>query len=116
VRGNSDDGTTTTDGAGRIGALGIYGVEVLGDTCLSGISVSNFELSEHRKGETIGATDTGCGELSDGSASDEECVSSSSTPAGKGTAAAPTSGATGTSTETEPIRITRGKEDPTLST
>ncbi|GKB95309.1 hypothetical protein Tco_0981446 [Tanacetum coccineum] len=69
---NSDDGATIADGAGKIGAVGISGVEVVGDTCLSSISVSDSESSEHRKGETICATDTRGGELSDGSASDDE--------------------------------------------
>ncbi|GJY92336.1 hypothetical protein Tco_0508118 [Tanacetum coccineum] len=58
ARGNSDDGATTIDGAGRMGAVGIYGVEVVGDTCLLGISVSDSESSEHKKGETTCATDT----------------------------------------------------------
>ncbi|GKG16078.1 hypothetical protein Tco_0358401, partial [Tanacetum coccineum] len=58
-------------------------------TCLSGISVSDYESSKHRKGETMGATDTGGGELSDGSASVDEWVSSSSTPASEATAVAP---------------------------
>nr|GEX02170.1 hypothetical protein [Tanacetum cinerariifolium] len=61
---NSDDGATITDGAGKMEALGICGVEVV------------YEA----------------------------------------TTAAPTSSATGTSTEIEPIRITYEKEDPTLST
>ncbi|GJZ26157.1 hypothetical protein Tco_0570410 [Tanacetum coccineum] len=82
--GYSDDGATIADGAGKMGAVEISRVEVVCDACLSGISVSDSESSEHRKGEA--------------------------------TAAAPTSGATRTSTEIEPIRITRGKEDPTLST
>nr|GFB55822.1 hypothetical protein [Tanacetum cinerariifolium] len=88
----------------------------VGDTCLSGISVSKYESSEHRKGETIGATDTRGSELFDGSTFDDERVSSSSTPEGEATAAAPTSGAIRTSTEIEPIRITHRKEDPTLLT
>nr|GEY91643.1 hypothetical protein [Tanacetum cinerariifolium] len=29
--GNSDDGATTVDGAGKMGAVGIYRVEVVGD-------------------------------------------------------------------------------------
>nr|GEY87234.1 hypothetical protein [Tanacetum cinerariifolium] len=70
--GNSDDGATIADGAGKIGVVGISRVEVVGDTCLSSISVSNYESSEHKKGKTIGATDTGGGELFDGSASDDE--------------------------------------------
>nr|GEU38372.1 hypothetical protein [Tanacetum cinerariifolium] len=107
VSGNLDDGVTTVDGAGKMGAVGISGVEVV---------VSDYESSEHRKGKTIGATDTGGGELSDGSASDDESVSSLSTPAGEATAAGPTFGATGTSTEIEPKMITREKEDPKLST
>nr|GEY25909.1 hypothetical protein [Tanacetum cinerariifolium]GEY57138.1 hypothetical protein [Tanacetum cinerariifolium] len=78
--GNSDDGVTTVDGASKIGAVGISGVEAVGDddhdatrflylvsiascgvgdTCLSGILVYDFESSEHRNGETIGATDMG---------------------------------------------------------
>nr|GFB36774.1 hypothetical protein [Tanacetum cinerariifolium] len=36
---NSDDGATIADGADKIGAVGIFIVEVVGDTCLSGISV-----------------------------------------------------------------------------
>nr|GEX41291.1 hypothetical protein [Tanacetum cinerariifolium] len=56
--GNSDDGAIIAGGAGKMGAVGIYEVEVVGDTCLLGISVSNSELSKHKKGETIGATDT----------------------------------------------------------
>ncbi|GKF04373.1 hypothetical protein Tco_0035041 [Tanacetum coccineum] len=107
--GYSDDGATITDGVGKMGAVGISGVEVVG------ISVSDFESSEHRKGETIGATETGGGELSNRT-SDDEWVSSSSTLTGEATAAALTFGATGTSAGIEPIRITRGKEDPTLST
>nr|GEV08962.1 hypothetical protein [Tanacetum cinerariifolium] len=70
--GNSDDGATIADGTGKIGAVGIFGVQVVGDTCLLGISVFDSESSEHRKGETISAIDTGGGELSDGSASDDE--------------------------------------------
>nr|GEY45007.1 hypothetical protein [Tanacetum cinerariifolium] len=93
--GNSNGGATIADGAGKIGALGISRVEVVGDTCLSGISVYDFELSKHRKGETIGAIYTGGGELFDGSASDDECVSSSSTPTGEATTATSTFGATG---------------------
>ncbi|GJY64131.1 hypothetical protein Tco_0465591 [Tanacetum coccineum] len=57
ARGNSDDGAITADGAGRMGAVGISRVEVVGDTCLSSISVSDPESSEHRKGETIGDYD-----------------------------------------------------------
>ncbi|GKG16228.1 hypothetical protein Tco_0358551 [Tanacetum coccineum] len=57
--GNSDDGATIADGAGKMGAVRISGIEAAGDTYLSGISVSNSESSKHRKGETIGATDTG---------------------------------------------------------
>ncbi|GKF24969.1 hypothetical protein Tco_0080863 [Tanacetum coccineum] len=67
--GNSDDG------AGKMGAIGISGVEVVGDddhTCLSGISVSDSESSKHRQGKTRVATDTGGSELSDGSAFDDE--------------------------------------------
>ncbi|GKF25203.1 hypothetical protein Tco_0081097 [Tanacetum coccineum] len=64
--GNSDDGATIADGAGKMGAVGISGIEVVG------ISVSDSELSKHRKGETIGAIDTRGGELSDGSAYDNE--------------------------------------------
>nr|GFD35943.1 hypothetical protein [Tanacetum cinerariifolium] len=70
--GNSDDGATIADGAGKMGAVWISGIEVVGDTCLSGISVSDSKPSEHRKGKTIGASDTGGDELSDGSASNDE--------------------------------------------
>ncbi|GKA33239.1 hypothetical protein Tco_0719606 [Tanacetum coccineum] len=70
--GNSDDGATIADGAGKMGVVGIFGVEVVGDTCLSGILVSDSESSKHKKGETIGATDTEGSELSDGSASHDE--------------------------------------------
>nr|GFC99797.1 hypothetical protein [Tanacetum cinerariifolium] len=52
--GNSDDDATIADGAGKMGAVGISGVEVV---------VSDFKSSEHRKGETLSATDTGGGEL-----------------------------------------------------
>ncbi|GKA91197.1 hypothetical protein Tco_0813067 [Tanacetum coccineum] len=88
ANGNSDDRAIIADGAGKMGAVGISGVEVVGDTCLLGISVSDSESSEHRKGETIG----------------------------EATTSAPTFGATRISTEIELIRITRGKEDPTLLT
>nr|GFA59042.1 hypothetical protein [Tanacetum cinerariifolium] len=70
--GNSDDYATIADGADKMEAVGTSRIEVVGDTCLSGISVSDSESSKHKKGETIGATDTGDGELSDGSASDDE--------------------------------------------
>ncbi|GKE97478.1 hypothetical protein Tco_0020829 [Tanacetum coccineum] len=91
--GNSNDGGTIADGIGKMEAVGISGVEVVGDddhdatlllhlvsiascgvgdTCLPGISVSESESFEHRKCETIDATDTGGGELSDGSAFDDE--------------------------------------------
>ncbi|GJR21591.1 hypothetical protein Tco_0970118 [Tanacetum coccineum] len=61
----SVDGATTVDGAGRMGAVGISRVEVI---------VSDSESSKHKKGETIGAIDTGGSELSDGSSSDDECA------------------------------------------
>ncbi|GJX68314.1 hypothetical protein Tco_0304041 [Tanacetum coccineum] len=107
----SVDGVTIADGAGGMGAVGIFEVELVGDDdrdatlllhlasivscgvddrCLSGILVSDSESSEHRKGETIDAT-------------------------GEATAAAHTSGVIGPSTGIEPIRMTRGIEDPTLS-
>nr|GEY71352.1 hypothetical protein [Tanacetum cinerariifolium] len=66
--------------------------------------------------ETICATNMGGGELFDGSAFDDERVSSSSTSVDEATAAVPTSGATETSIKIEQIRITRQKEDPILST
>ncbi|GKA20749.1 hypothetical protein Tco_0700738 [Tanacetum coccineum] len=46
--GNSDDGAIIADGTGKMGAIGIFGIEV------------------------VGATDTGGGELSDGSSSGNE--------------------------------------------
>nr|GEZ70084.1 hypothetical protein [Tanacetum cinerariifolium] len=70
--GNTNYGATIAYGAGEMGAVGISGVEVVGDTCLSGISVFDYESSEHGKCETIGATDQGGGELSNGSTSDDE--------------------------------------------
>nr|GEV34337.1 hypothetical protein [Tanacetum cinerariifolium] len=69
---NADDGAIIADGAGKIGAVEVSGIEVVGHTCLSGISVSDSESSEHKKGETIGAIDTRGSELSDGSASNDE--------------------------------------------
>ncbi|GJW19907.1 hypothetical protein Tco_0027343 [Tanacetum coccineum] len=57
--GYSDDGVTIADGAGKMGVVGISRVEVVGYTCLLGILVFDSESSEHRKSETIGATDTG---------------------------------------------------------
>ncbi|GKG15811.1 hypothetical protein Tco_0358134, partial [Tanacetum coccineum] len=69
--GYSDDGATIADGMGKMGAVGISGVEVVGDTCLSSILVFDTESSEHRKGETIGATDTEGSELFDGSVFDD---------------------------------------------
>nr|GEW16147.1 hypothetical protein [Tanacetum cinerariifolium] len=83
ANGNSDDGAPIADGAGKMGTIGIFRIEVVG------ILVSNSESSEPRKGETIGATDMGGGELYDGSASNDEWVSSSSTPSGGATIAAP---------------------------
>ncbi|GKD48051.1 hypothetical protein Tco_1277027 [Tanacetum coccineum] len=61
--GNSDDGATIADGAGKMEAVGISRVEVV---------VSDSKSSEHRKGETIGATNTEGGELSHGSTFDDE--------------------------------------------
>nr|GEY27092.1 hypothetical protein [Tanacetum cinerariifolium] len=41
--GNSDDGATIADGAGKMRAVGVSKIEVIGDTCLSGILVSDSE-------------------------------------------------------------------------
>ncbi|GKB59494.1 hypothetical protein Tco_0915680 [Tanacetum coccineum] len=45
--GYSDDGATIADGVGKMEAVGISRVEVVGDTCLLGISVSDSESSHH---------------------------------------------------------------------
>ncbi|GKA76295.1 hypothetical protein Tco_0782756 [Tanacetum coccineum] len=66
------EGATITDCAGVMGAVGFSGVEVV---------VSYFESSEHRKGETICATDTRGSELSDGSASDKNDYQARAPPA-----------------------------------
>ncbi|GKB88345.1 hypothetical protein Tco_0960617 [Tanacetum coccineum] len=56
--GYSDDGATTTDGVGKIGAIWISIIEVVGDTCLLSISLYDFESSEHIKGKTNGKSGT----------------------------------------------------------
>nr|GFC67159.1 hypothetical protein [Tanacetum cinerariifolium] len=88
--GNSDDGVTIAYGAGKMEEVGIYGIEVEGD------DDSDVTLLLH----LVSIASSGVGDT---------CLS------GKATVAAPTSGAAGTSVEIEPIRITRGKKDPTLS-
>ncbi|GKA23416.1 hypothetical protein Tco_0709378 [Tanacetum coccineum] len=98
--GNSDDGATIADGAGKIGVVGISGIEVVGDDDRNATLLLYLVL---QKWEMVN------------SLMDQPLTMNEYTPAGEATAAAPTSGATGTSTEIEPIRITREKEDPTLS-
>ncbi|GJS00098.1 hypothetical protein Tco_0954892 [Tanacetum coccineum] len=69
--GNSNDGATIADGAGKIGVVGVSRVEVVGNDDGDATLLLNL-ISIASLGETIGATDMGGGELSDGSASDDE--------------------------------------------